>query len=190
MGTNSEPVHAFPVEDEDDALGRVVALLREARGMSREDLADATKQDDPRGVSPSTVAKLEQGAKSPRPRTLAMLARALGVTTTELFERADLLTEAKDDTGRVTWQKARRIALGRIPAAGAVGALAGGAIGAAMAGPMGAVIGAAAGARQGSQMDELRKALEREMGRPLNSKDLDVLKALRNLSQRGADSHH
>jgi transcriptional regulator with XRE-family HTH domain len=175
---------AAKVEDEDSALGRVVALLREARGMTREELAEATRQDDPRGVSPSTVAKLEQGAKTPRPRTLAMLARALGVTTTDLFERADLLTDARDPSGRVTWQTARRIALGHLPIGGAAGALAGGAIGAALSGPLGAAVGAVVGGRSAGQLDELRRVLEQQLGRPLDQRDLEVLAAITTMGNR------
>lgn len=176
MGTKAETVQTFPVEDEDAALGRVVALLREARGMSREDLAEATKGEDARGISPSTVAKLEQGLKSPRPRTLAVLASALKVTTTDLYERADLLSEAKDPTGRVALQTARRIALGRLGTV--VGAVAGGAIGAVFGGSSGAAAGALAGVRQGADFDKRRAAeIESKLGRPLDERDLEVLRA-------------
>ena len=61
------------------ALGRTIQAYREARGMSGRQLAAAA------GLAPQTLWLIEQGATaSPRPRTLAAIARALGLPEARL----------------------------------------------------------------------------------------------------------
>ena len=62
-------------------IGQMLRKLREARGLSQRELAAKAK------VTGAYVAQLETGAKkNPSLAILQRLARALGVTVTELLE--------------------------------------------------------------------------------------------------------
>ena len=60
-------------------VGRRIAELRRAAGLTQERLAEAI------GVDPRTVQALERGAGNPPLRTLLALALSLGVPPGELF---------------------------------------------------------------------------------------------------------
>ncbi len=61
--------------------GEKLKRLRRGRGMTQEELAEAS------GVAQSTIAQIENGRrKEPRPGTLKKLAEPLGVDTAELLE--------------------------------------------------------------------------------------------------------
>jgi transcriptional regulator with XRE-family HTH domain len=62
--------------------GEVVARCRYRRGMTQEQLAEAA------GLSVSAVKAIERGARTGRMAALHRLARALGVTTSDLFRPA------------------------------------------------------------------------------------------------------
>ena len=62
------------------AFGRKVAAMRQKRGMTQDQLADKT------GLSIDTIGAVEQGRRWARLTTLHKLAKALGVTTDELFK--------------------------------------------------------------------------------------------------------
>jgi transcriptional regulator with XRE-family HTH domain len=61
-------------------LGWRVRQLREAKGWTQEMLAGRA------GLDRSYVAGIEAGLRNPSTRALAKLARALGVTLSELFD--------------------------------------------------------------------------------------------------------
>lgn len=60
------------------AFGATLRRLREQRGLSRQQLADAT------GLGTSTLYQLEDERKSPTLVTIRKLAKKLGVQITEL----------------------------------------------------------------------------------------------------------
>lgn len=75
-----------PVEGEATTLPAEVArlrTLRRRRGWTQRELAEAA------GVAKITVARLETGAQTPRPGTMAQIARALGVRITDVDEFTD-----------------------------------------------------------------------------------------------------
>lgn len=59
-------------------FGKNLARLREARGLSREDLAELT------GVPPEAIGSYERGENVPRSRRQILLAEAMGVSIVEL----------------------------------------------------------------------------------------------------------
>ena len=65
-----------------ESLGATIRTLREAKGVSRADLASAA------GISIEMLAKIEQGRKGPSAKTLTGLAKALEVETPDLAQRA------------------------------------------------------------------------------------------------------
>ncbi len=56
-----------------------LAEIREQRALTLRELADMS------GVAADTINQIELGHRKPRPSTLRKLARALGVTTEDLF---------------------------------------------------------------------------------------------------------
>jgi transcriptional regulator with XRE-family HTH domain len=62
------------------AFGKRVAMLRQKRGLTQDDLADKT------GLSVDTIGAVEQGRRWARLTTLHKLAKGLGITTDELFK--------------------------------------------------------------------------------------------------------
>jgi transcriptional regulator with XRE-family HTH domain len=58
----------------------VLGRLKEARGMSYREIAEATARVDPdgRGLSPTRIAQLLKSGDPPAPRALELLAQALG----------------------------------------------------------------------------------------------------------------
>jgi len=75
-------------EDQKHSLGAVVRTLREARGLTRQDLVERTATDPGDRVSLEMLAKVEQGKKAPSARTMRKLAIALGMEPTDLAGRA------------------------------------------------------------------------------------------------------
>lgn len=72
------------MEDERrESIGATIRTLREARGKSRQDLADAAE------ISLQMLAKIEQGSKAPSAATLSRLAHGLGIDTPDLAQRAN-----------------------------------------------------------------------------------------------------
>lgn len=67
-------------------LGRAIRVIRAGRDMSRADLAEAAD------LSPSYIAEIENGKKTPSPKALAALANALGVALHELIEASERWT--------------------------------------------------------------------------------------------------
>lgn len=61
------------------AIGPKVRELREAAGLSQEDLAHQAK------ISTSTLSRIERGTYQPRLDTLNKLAQALGVPVADLL---------------------------------------------------------------------------------------------------------
>lgn len=68
--------------DRTAAMGAAVRTLREANGMTRDDLHAKTD------ISVQMIAKIEQGHKNPSPNSLQRLAGALGMTALDLSRRA------------------------------------------------------------------------------------------------------
>ena len=78
------------VDDLKRAFGRRVQALREAKGLTQEDLAARIER------TVDTISNIERGANSTRIETACRLAQALGVALPELFEfGAGLDTEAR-----------------------------------------------------------------------------------------------
>jgi transcriptional regulator with XRE-family HTH domain len=61
-------------------VGRNVRRFRLEKGLTQEKLTEDS------GVSQQYISELERGARNPTIDTLAKIALALGVTTTDLFE--------------------------------------------------------------------------------------------------------
>ena len=75
-------------EEQRRSLGAVVRTLREASGLTRQDLVDRTAESPTDRVSLEMLAKVEQGRKAPSARTMRKLAIALGMEPTELAQAA------------------------------------------------------------------------------------------------------
>jgi transcriptional regulator with XRE-family HTH domain len=71
------------------ALGRAVRAIREERGISQVQLAEAT------GLEQSWISHVERGARNPTWQNVVRLAKGLGVGIGELAAR----TEGSRDTG-------------------------------------------------------------------------------------------
>lgn len=65
------------------ALGRAVRAIREERGLSQVQLAEAT------GFIQSWISHLERGARNPSWNNVVRLAKGLGVSVAELAQRAE-----------------------------------------------------------------------------------------------------
>jgi transcriptional regulator with XRE-family HTH domain len=62
------------------AFGEKIAALRQKRGLTQDELANKT------GLSVDTIGAIEQGRRWARLTTLHKLAKALGISTDELFK--------------------------------------------------------------------------------------------------------
>jgi transcriptional regulator with XRE-family HTH domain len=91
-------------------LGLNVWSLREASGMTQQQLAEAAKMKQPR------IAEIERGDGNPTLLTISRIALALGVTADRLLAEPDdaLMAKARAivDTEVATWSPRRRRALG------------------------------------------------------------------------------
>lgn len=67
----------------DAAVGRILRAERRARDLTQRQLAEAA------GVHANVVGTIERGGASPRLETLARLARALDLTTSQLLALAE-----------------------------------------------------------------------------------------------------
>lgn len=67
-------------EDITPELGRRIAALRQKRGMSQQDLAEASK------LTVEAISRLERATREPRIGTLVRVAGGLGVTLPQLLE--------------------------------------------------------------------------------------------------------
>lgn len=65
------------------AFGRAVRMERKSKGWSQETLADKA------GLDPTYVGRIERGEQNATLLICTWLARALGITTAELFAMAD-----------------------------------------------------------------------------------------------------
>lgn len=65
-----------------ESIGSTIRTLREARGLTRQELAAAAE------ISVQMLAKVEQGRKAPSAATLARLAKSLGIEPPDLAQRA------------------------------------------------------------------------------------------------------
>lgn len=70
------------------STGAVIRTLREAQGLTRQQLVDLTAADPAERVSLEMLAKVEQGRKAPSAKTLRKLALAIGIETVDLSGRA------------------------------------------------------------------------------------------------------
>lgn len=70
-------------DDPQPALGQAVRELRDKRGVTQEDLAHEA------GVTVGTLSLIERGKSNPAWGTVKRIAKALGVTMSELAKRAD-----------------------------------------------------------------------------------------------------
>ncbi len=65
------------------ALGRNVRRRREARELTQEKLAEKA------GLDPTYISGIERGLRNPGIKNVARLAKALGLTTSELCKGVD-----------------------------------------------------------------------------------------------------
>ena len=65
------------------SIGNRLRILREAKGMTQDDLAEAA------GMNRVTIAKYETGRIEPKTKSLSRLAAALGVTTDYLIGQVE-----------------------------------------------------------------------------------------------------
>lgn len=63
-----------PLEDPSPALASTIRTMREARGMTQEDLAHQA------GITTGTLSKIERGRANPSWTTVDRIAQALGTT--------------------------------------------------------------------------------------------------------------
>lgn len=72
-----------------EALGEAVRQLREQRGLTQRQLADAAD------INPTWISHIESGRTNPAWGTVARLAGALGVAVSELALRAERLARGE-----------------------------------------------------------------------------------------------
>jgi len=65
------------------ALGQNVRQRREARALTQEKLAERS------GLDPTYISDIERGLRNPGIKNVAKLAKALGLTTSELCKGVD-----------------------------------------------------------------------------------------------------
>lgn len=138
--------------------------------MSRQDLIERTADEPEDRVGLEMLAKVEQGRKAPSARTLAKLARALGLEPTELAARA-AHWEAGAGAGATTGALRATVLTpwGSVKAANSVSSMAGGAVLGSVASlvtPFPLVVGGAIGAmygRERARKRELVAALEQRL---------------------------
>jgi transcriptional regulator with XRE-family HTH domain len=70
------------------SIGAVIRTMREAMGLTRQELAEASSPQPDERVSVEMIAKVEQGRKAPSAKTLRKLAAGLGVEPLELSSSA------------------------------------------------------------------------------------------------------
>lgn len=86
-----------PLDPEVVALGKVIARLREDRGLSQAELASKV------GISQPTLSRFERGAGKPDALTMKKLAAELGVSVDAVNGRIDeVLDRAKKLSANVT----------------------------------------------------------------------------------------
>jgi transcriptional regulator with XRE-family HTH domain len=83
MSIRSRPARS----EANTALGRAVRAIREERGLSQVQLAEAT------GFIQSWISHLERGARNPSWNNVVRLAEGLGVSVPELAARAEALAQ-------------------------------------------------------------------------------------------------
>ncbi|WP_446666414.1 helix-turn-helix domain-containing protein [Flexivirga sp. B27] len=112
-------------EERRQSIGATVKTLREAQGLSRQDLCLLTGSDDVRPLSVEMLAKIEQGRKAPSATTLKRLAVALGIDAPDLSQRASAWQFHKARGADDATLRAGTVsgALGQALGAAAVGAL-------------------------------------------------------------------
>lgn len=71
------------------ALGRAVRAIRDERGLSQVQLADAT------GFIQAWISHVERGKRNPSWNNVVRLAEGLGVSVSELATRAEACAQAK-----------------------------------------------------------------------------------------------
>jgi transcriptional regulator with XRE-family HTH domain len=72
-----------------EALGHAIKVERTAQGLGRRELADRA------GISYPYLSEIENGAKRAGPKPLLLIARALGVTQSDLMRIAEEQSEAR-----------------------------------------------------------------------------------------------
>ena len=72
------------------ALGRAVRAIREVRGMSQVEMAEAT------GFRQSWISSVEHGRRNPSWNNVVRLADGLGVRPSALVKRAEALADESD----------------------------------------------------------------------------------------------
>jgi len=79
-----------------DGLGRSIANLRRARGLTQDELSNKA------GISYSTLAKLERGAiSSPSVFTVLDIAKVLGVTVDEILHPSKVVSAGVDSSNKI-----------------------------------------------------------------------------------------
>ncbi len=81
------------------ALGKVIAHLRESRGMSQEELALAA------GLTQPTLSRFERGGSQPDALALRRLAGVLGVTVDEIHQLVEAAIERAERLAAAATQK-------------------------------------------------------------------------------------
>jgi transcriptional regulator with XRE-family HTH domain len=95
--TDHRAATEVPLDPEVVALGKVIARLREDRGLSQADLASRV------GISQPTLSRFERGAGKPDALTMRKLAAELGVSVDAVNARIDeVLERAKKLSANVT----------------------------------------------------------------------------------------
>jgi transcriptional regulator with XRE-family HTH domain len=77
--------------DPQPGLARAIREFRQTAGLTQEDLAHAA------GVTVTTLARIEGVRANPAWSTVGQIAAALGITVSQLAERADQLADDSDD---------------------------------------------------------------------------------------------
>lgn len=75
-----------------ERLGRKIRELRKQRNLSQTELAEKA------GISFITISRIERGERDPHVKTLARIAKGLGVPAFELLRSARYFEDEDDDT--------------------------------------------------------------------------------------------
>lgn len=146
-------------EGQRKSIGAVVRTMREAMGLTRQELADATSAHPTERVSVEMIAKVEQGKKAPSAKTLRKLAAGLGIEPLTLSKSA-ARWEAAAAAGEGLWDLRAALIGGSLGARAAVAPLGVAGLG---IGPVTwplAAVATGLALREGRERDRLARRLE------------------------------
>jgi len=100
MDDTTTPIETHPPENSDARIGRMVEVLLDLLGVSKQELAGRV------GLSPSGLGQRISGARSWRSREVEQVAAALGFPVTTMYaDPASLVEALRSGGGTINYRK-------------------------------------------------------------------------------------